>query len=224
MLGPTIGDLLPSAVGVALSPLPIVAVILMLTTPKGRVNGPAFVAGWVLGLLAVLVVVLLVAGGADSDGSTRTGADWVKLLLGVLLAGVAWRQWQARPKAGEAPELPKWMATLQEFDPLRSFAVGAALAAVNPKNLALTVAGGATIAQAGMAAGSDAVAILVFVLLASVTIAGPVVAYLALGEKAAEALDHLRGWMAANNATIMAVVCVVLAAKLIGVGLGGLTD
>jgi len=86
------------------------------------------------------------------------------------------------------------------------------------------VAGGATIAQAGLSAGSDAVAILVFVAIASVTIVAPVVAYLALGEKAADTLDHLRAWMAANNATIMTVVCVVLAAKLIGAGLGGLTD
>jgi threonine/homoserine/homoserine lactone efflux protein len=224
MLGPTIGDLLPSAVGVALSPLPIVAVILMLATPKGRTNGPAFAAGWVLGLVVVLVLVLLVAGGADSSGSTRTGVDWLKLLLGVLLVGVAWKQWQSRPKEGGTPELPKWMATLQDFDPARSFAVGAALAAVNPKNLALAVAGGATIAQAGLSAGNDTVAILVFVVIASVTIVTPVVAYLTLGEKAAATLDHLRGWMAANNATIMTVVCVVLAAKLIGAGLGGLTD
>jgi len=224
MLGPTIGDLLPAAVGVALSPLPIVAVILMLATPQGRTNGAAFAVGWVLGLVVVLVLVVALAGGADSNGSTRTGVDWLKLLLGVLLVGVAWKQWQSRPHDGETPELPKWMATLQDFDPLRSFAVGAALAAVNPKNLALAVAGGATIAQAGLSAGSDAVAILVFVAIASVTIVAPVVAYLALGEKAADTLDHLRAWMAANNATIMTVVCVVLAAKLIGAGLGGLTD
>jgi len=35
---------------VALSPVPIIAVVLMLGTPRARVNGPAFVLGWVLGL------------------------------------------------------------------------------------------------------------------------------------------------------------------------------
>ena len=50
MLGEVIGDLLPSAVGVALSPVPIVAVILMLGTPRARTNGPMFAVGWVAGL------------------------------------------------------------------------------------------------------------------------------------------------------------------------------
>src|SRR5262245_20310876 len=36
MLVHAIGDLLPSAIGVALSPLPIITVILMLGTPKAR--------------------------------------------------------------------------------------------------------------------------------------------------------------------------------------------
>jgi threonine/homoserine/homoserine lactone efflux protein len=224
MLGPVIGDLLPTAVGVALSPLPIVAVILMLSTPRGRTNGPAFAAGWVVGLLVVCVLVVVLAGGADEDGSTRTGVDWLKLGLGVLLVGVAWKQWQRRPKEGETPELPKWMAQLEDFDPMRSAAIGAALAAVNPKNLALTLAGAATIAQGGLDAGGDTVAILVFVVIASVTIVTPVVLYLVMGDRAAKVLESLRHWMAANNATIMTIVCVILAAKLIGAGIGGLSD
>lgn len=224
MLGPVLGDLLPSAVGVAISPLPIVAVILMLATPRGRVNGPAFAAGWVVGLIVVCVLVVVLAGGADEDGGTRTGVDWLKLLLGIFLGYVAWQQWQKRPKEGEAPELPKWMAGLEDFDPTRSAAVGAALAAVNPKNLALTLAGAATIAQGGLNAAGDTVAILVFVVIASTTIVTPVVVYMVMGDRAADLLEKLRTWMAGNNATIMTIVCVVLAAKLIGAGIGGLTD
>ncbi len=48
-----IGDLLPSAVGVALSPVPIIAVILMLGTPRARTTGSAFALGWVAGLVIV---------------------------------------------------------------------------------------------------------------------------------------------------------------------------
>ena len=95
MLGEAIGDLLPSAVGVALSPVPIVAVILMLGTPRARTNGPAFAAGWVAGLVTVGVIVLLVAGNADSSGDTSTAVDVVVLLFGVLLLAVAVKQWQA---------------------------------------------------------------------------------------------------------------------------------
>ena len=45
MIGQAIGQALPFAVGVALSPVPIIAVVLMLSTPKGSVNGPAFLTG-----------------------------------------------------------------------------------------------------------------------------------------------------------------------------------
>jgi hypothetical protein len=38
-----IGQVLSLGLGVALSPVPIIAVVLLLATPRGRVNGPAFV-------------------------------------------------------------------------------------------------------------------------------------------------------------------------------------
>jgi hypothetical protein len=41
-IGEAIGQVLQMEVGVALSPLPIVAVVLMLVTPRGRVNGVTF--------------------------------------------------------------------------------------------------------------------------------------------------------------------------------------
>ena len=107
MLGPVIGDLLPSAVGVALSPLPIVAVILMLATPKGRANGAAFAVGWVVGLTVVCVLVLWLAGGADDpDSGTSTAVDVLKLVFGVVLLGVAKKQWDKRPAPGETSVLP----------------------------------------------------------------------------------------------------------------------
>jgi hypothetical protein len=49
-MGEAIGGSLPLAVGIALSPIPIIAVALMLTSRKAKVNGPAFVVGWPLGL------------------------------------------------------------------------------------------------------------------------------------------------------------------------------
>jgi threonine/homoserine/homoserine lactone efflux protein len=66
-MGQAIGQVLSFGVGVALSPLPIIAVVLMLATPKGRVNGLAFLAGWVLGIAVLGTIVLLVASGASAS-------------------------------------------------------------------------------------------------------------------------------------------------------------
>ena len=90
-----IGELLPSAVGVALSPVPIIAVILMLGTPRAKSNGPAFAVGWVLGLAIVSVFVVLLASGSDDpDSGGSTAVDWIKLLIGLLFLVMAFGQWR----------------------------------------------------------------------------------------------------------------------------------
>jgi hypothetical protein len=93
-MGDAIGAVLPLAIGVALSPLPVIAVVLMLTTGRARVNGPAFVLCWLGGLAVVGAVVLLISGGAgaSASGGPATWVSWVKVLLGVLLVLVAVRQ------------------------------------------------------------------------------------------------------------------------------------
>ena len=224
MLIQAIGDLLPSAVGVALSPIPIIAVILMLGTPKARTNGPAFAFGWIAGLIIVNVVVLVVLGDAsDPDSAAATGTNWGQVAIGVLFLALAGRQWRGRPKPGEQPEMPKWMATIDTFTPAKSLALGVALSAVNPKNLALTLAAAASIAQAGLSGGQSAVAVAVFVVLASLTVAGPVVFYLVASERAAGPLGTVKEFLSDHNAVIMMVVLLVLGAKLLGEGLGGVS-
>src|SRR3954453_5878781 len=110
-MGEAVGQVLSFGVGVALSPVPIIAVVLMLATPRGRVNGPAFLAGWVAGLAVVGNAVLLIASGGDAS-QAGTPADWVsilKLVLGVLLLGLAVKQWRVRPRGDQVPELPAGM-------------------------------------------------------------------------------------------------------------------
>src|SRR5690349_8119414 len=109
-----IGQVLPLGVGVALSPVPIIAVVLMLGTPRARSNGPAFLLGWLLGLGLAGTIVLVVSNGADAS-SDDGPASWVsvlRLVLGVLLLLLAVKQWRGRPRAGEAAALPKWMQTI----------------------------------------------------------------------------------------------------------------
>ena len=118
-MGRAIGQVIPLGIGVALSPLPVIAVILMLNTPRGRVTGPSFLAGWVLALVGLGAVVLLAADEANA-GEAGGPSGWVTIVkgvLGVLLILVAWQQWRARPREGEVPELPGWMQKVETFTP-----------------------------------------------------------------------------------------------------------
>ena len=220
----TIGQILALGVGVALSPVPIIAVVLMLGTPRARVNGPAFVAGWIVGLAVVGAIVLVVSGaaGANEDAEPAKWVDWLKIVLGLLLGLVAVKQWRGRPREGASGELPTWMRAIDTFTPARAFAVAVALSGVNPKNLLLTVGAAATIAQAGLPAGEEAIALAVFIAVGTLGVGIPVAIYFLLGDRARRILDELKAWMGAHNAAIMAVLCLVIGAKLIGDGISGL--
>ena len=101
-------------------------------------------------------------------------------------------------------------------------ALGVALSAINPKNLLLTVAAAAAIAQAGVSTGDEFVAMAVFVVIGTLGPGIPVALYFAMGERAARMLDELKAWLGAHNAAIMAVLLLVIGAKLIGDGISGL--
>jgi threonine/homoserine/homoserine lactone efflux protein len=223
-MGEAIGQSLSIAVGVAISPVPIIAVILMLVTPRARANGPAFVAGWLLGLAVVGAVVMLVAPDATSDeGGPATWVSVLKLVLGAALVSLALKQWRGRPHEDEQAA-PKWMGAIDSFSVPKAAAAGAVLSAANPKNLLLAVAAAAAIAQTGIPAGQQALAYAIFAVIGTVGVAAPVVIYFALGERAGPILDRLKAWMARNNAVIMAVLLLVIGAKLIGDAITGFSS
>ena len=224
-MGGAIGEMLPLAIGIAISPLAIVAVILILTTPRARTNGPSFLGGWLLSLAGVGGVALVVTDAAESAdvGGPRSIVSVVKLTLGVALLVLAWRRFRSRPRRGEDPPLPKWMAALDDFTPGRSLAVGALLGGIKPKNLILTAAAAAGIAESGLGGGQQLVVLLLLILVASIAIIAPVAVYFLMGqEKAARVLDGWKTWLQANNSAVMIVLFVVFGVVLLGKGIGGL--
>jgi len=225
-VGQAIGQSLPFAVGVAISPLPIIGVVLMLSTPRARTTGPMFLVGWIAGLAVIGIAVLLISSGASASSSGKP-ATWVsilKLALGALLLLVAVRQWRRRPQGDEQPELPKWMAAIDRVGAVKALGIGALLADVNPKNLLITVGAAAAIAQVGVSAGDQAVALAIFIAIASLGVGAPVAMFFLLGERAGKLLSELKDWMTAHNAAIMTVLLLVIGVKLIGDGISGLTS
>ncbi len=223
-MGDAIGQMLPAAVGVAVSPMPIVAVVLMLVSRRGRANGPAFIVGWVLGLTILGAIVLGLSSGADaSDGGEP--ATWVgvlKLVLGALLLLVGVRQWRGRPHGDEQPPAPKWMGALDTFTPVKAAGAGVLFSGLNPKNALLSIGAAAAIAGTGISAGSQAVAYGLFVVIATIGVGAPVVITFVLGDRSRHMLDTLKEWLAGNNAVIMAVLLLLLGVKLIGDGISAL--
>jgi len=66
------------------------------------------------------------------------------------------------------------------------------LAGVNPKNLILTLGAATGLAQLGLSTGDAVGSLIVFVVVGSLTIAGPVVYYLLGGDHAKARLDEMK--------------------------------
>ena len=221
-MGSTIGQLLPLALGIAISPIPIIAAILMLLSPKARSSGVGFLIGWLLGIVVAVVVFALLSSlipEKDPDKSQPiTGT--IELVLGLLLLFLAFRQWRARPRNGAEPKLPSWMGAINSMTALRALVLGFLLATVNPKNLLLAIAAGAAIAAAGLDPGAAAGVIAIYTVIGALSVGVPVVAYLVAAKRMRGPLAGLREWLVHNNATVMAVMLLILGVVLIGKGIG----
>lgn len=171
-IGQGISEVLPFAIGVAISPIPIIAVILMLFSQRAKVNGPVFLVGWVIGLSAVVAVVYAIANAANAatDNTASDTTSWLKVGLGLVLLGAARRNWAKRPKLGGEAEMPKWMSGVDDIKPGAAFGLALLCSAVNPKNLILAAGAAASVAQIPGASTSEAVMAVLFLVFGVVLI------------------------------------------------------
>jgi hypothetical protein len=215
-----IGEIVGYAIGIAVSPVPIAAVILMLFASKARVTGPTFLAGWLIGIVLVVTVVLFVPGLGGDTGEPSTTTGVIKGVLGLLLLVVAVRQWTSRPGPDDETPMPKWMAGVDTMGGGGAFGLALLLTVANPKNLVLAAAAGAAIGAAQLDTGPTILAVAVFTALASLTIAIPVIGYLIAGERIQPALDNTKDWMIRNNTAVMSVLFLVFGVILVGDAIG----
>lgn len=221
-MGGVLGEFLPFAIGIAISPLPIIVVILTLLSPRARTSSAGFLLGWVVGILAVIVVLTaastILPDHADSEPSIWSGV--LKLALGALLLLLAVKQWGKRPHKNAMPELPGWM---KKVDSLRfggGMRLGLLLSIVNPKNVILSTSVGVDLGTSDLSFSSLVVATGVFALIAASTVLVPVAAYAIAAPRLRAPLESLHTWLTRENHTIMGVLFVVLGFVTLGKGIG----
>ncbi|HYB25518.1 MAG TPA: GAP family protein [Solirubrobacteraceae bacterium] len=218
MVGQAIGEVLAFGVGVALSPLAIVALVVMLVSANGARPAWAFAGAWLLSLGAVSTVVLLVADGADasSQGAPASWVSVVKIVVGLLLVLFGVRGWRGRGAREAEAATPGWIGHLDSVTVARAAGLAAAFNIVKPKNLLLTVGAAVAVAQVGASPAGQASALCVYVVLGTVGLGVPLAIHVLMPSRGTDLLIELRDWMVRENATIIAVLALVIAAKLLG--------
>ncbi len=218
-----IGEVLALALVVTLSPINIIPAVLLLFTKKPLAAALSYLAGFIIGVGAVLGALIATANAVDlhPDAGHSTWAEFLKLALGAYLIVAALRKFRGRPRAGEDGTMPAWMDGIAEYTPGKSLGLGAALGAVNPKNIVVGLAAAATIASADLPFGQQVGAAAVYVAVAVAGVVAPIAVMLFLGDRAPAVLRDWRAWLGHNGATVMAVLFLVFGVVLIGQGIGG---
>ncbi len=220
LTGPLVIELLLAAAGVAFNPPAVIASIVLASS--SRPTATAFAGGWLAGLLAASSVVMLVGDVSEQLGEPSVLALAAKLVLGAVLVIWALAKWRKQSNSSGADETPRWMRSLNGLSSPRAFRIAAAYAALNPKTLAFVVAGVLTILGASYTVTVEWITLLLFVILASLTVTLPVALAVILPHRSADALDAAGLWLGDNGSLITAAVLGVLGVLLLYSAIAGL--
>jgi hypothetical protein len=215
MLVEAIKQSLPFAFGIALSPVPIAAIIMMLMSARARTNAPAFLLGWFLGLLLVGVIVFMIPASQAEGGKPTDMAGLIRIALGILLLYFALIQWRSRPSPEDVVEVPKLLSGLDTLGAGKSLLAGFMLVAIHPKNLLLCMAGAAAIDLNTSTLLSQLGAYKIFALIASSTVLFPMIPYLFARKRATVIFESWKDWLVRNNKVAMAMILLVLGIVLV---------
>jgi threonine/homoserine/homoserine lactone efflux protein len=203
----SLAEAVPLALAIAASPLTIVPAILLLFTARPRATATAFLLGWLLGILASTTAAALVAGWIDGWDTAPRWVSWLRVVAGILLIALGVRQWLGR----RAPKpTPAWMTAITEASPSSALRLALLLAVANPKVLLLSVAAGLGIGGAELSVPAAVGALVGFAVIASLSVAGPLLAFVVVGDRMLVPLGRARDWLLSHNAAVMAVVLVVI--------------
>jgi protein-S-isoprenylcysteine O-methyltransferase Ste14 len=199
--------LIPLGLVIALSPITVIPAVLVLHAPRPRPAGLAFLAGWVLGLVALTAVFV---GASDLLGGLHQApprwASWVRVVLGSALIVFGIYSWLTRHRHTKTPA---WLRSFTKLTPMRAGVTGAVLV-IRPEVLILSAAAGLAIGTGGLGAAGGWICGAVFVVISASTVAIPILGYVGAGDRLDDALERLKVWMEENHGAMMAVILVVI--------------
>jgi hypothetical protein len=211
------------ALGIALSPVPATAVIIILMSSRARTNAPAFLLGWTGGILMVGIITFIVPGIDTVRGEPTVFSGWLMIVMGAALLFLSVRQWALRPPPNETVTVPRFLARLERTSMARSIITGLMLSSVTPKNLLLTIAGAASIDASMLSPMAQMFALSVFALVASLGVGAPVLSIFLYQQRAESVLGNWKSWLIKHNVKVIIGAFLVFGLLLIARGKAILT-
>jgi threonine/homoserine/homoserine lactone efflux protein len=214
-----IGGTLPIMTAVMISPIPMAGLIVVLTSKRGPIKSVAFGMGffaalWLPTFLLAWTGKHTIAVSAGSGTSSAWSAP-IHAVLGVILLVVAFLAFRNHLRHRSMGTEPRWMRTLDSASMLMVFALGGVIT-LNPKNVPLLFSAAVDYAEASLSTVQLAIVVTVFALVGSLLIFLPIVLVHLARKPAAKLCHKMRPWLVANNAFILAVICLIAAVAMLG--------
>jgi len=220
-VGSTVAQIIPLALGIALSPLPVVAVLVILLTRRARFSSVVFAASWVLGVAVAVIIATAFAGqfARPVVGYDLPYEGAVTFLLGAGLVVIAGISRRGRFRSGEPDAPPTWVNAVDDLSPWGGAFVAFTNATTSPKNLALALAAGVALQGTIKEPWTQTLVIAVYVAIASVTVVAPVVLYFVGGERSVALLRRWKERITARAAALTELLLFLLGLTLTVKGL-----
>lgn len=221
-----IGNTFPIIMAIMISPIPMVGLIVVITSRGGRAKSVAYGMGFFAALwLTAFLMTRLGQELIPVSASAGTSSLWGSLIHGVLgatLLVVGCVALIKRFKRTLPPTEPKWMKALDSASTLPVFGLGGLLALANPKNLPLILSATVDYAQANLSIVHLAIVVTVFAVIGSVLIFLPIVLVYLARKSSAKLFDEWRPWLVTHNVIILAAICLIVGVFMLGGALGGI--
>jgi Sap, sulfolipid-1-addressing protein len=214
------GEIVLYAVGVAISPVPVAASIVVLTGRHAVANGASFLAGWAIGVFSAsaLFVVLV-----DRVGISDADPLWIavpEIVLGLAFVAAALTLWVRRRNRRE--RAVPWLDAADAMTRSRSTGLGLLLSAANPKVIALALGAALALAETKASSATTVQAVVLFTAIGVVGVALPLALRVLFPRRAALLLARLRAWLGKHETAILVPLGLVIGAVFLQGGVASL--
>lgn len=221
-----VGLIVPIAIAVAVSSVPIVTMLVILLSPHRSRTAVPFLLGWVGGILLVVSICALLAQAVPTPRSSRrpdTAIGMLEILVGtilIVLGVISWLRERRRGRPSSA-STPAWLSRAGDLGPWSALGLGLVLN-VRPKGLLLAIAAGLTVRADAGTVPVAILAIVLYTLIGGSTVAVPIIATIASPTRMEPRLVAADDWMRRNGTTLTSVIIGVIGLAIVGMGIARL--
>lgn len=211
--------IVPIAIALAFSTVPILAALVILLSPFGSRSAVPFLIGWIGGIFGVALLMTALAQFLPDSRIPRRAErtiGWLEITVGaaLILLGV-WTILRSRRRSQQT--IPKWMTSIEKLGPWPSFGFGLLLN-IRPKGLLLAIAAGLALRADASSGAEVALGLAIYTLIGASTVAIPILASVFARKEVEPRLVAAREWLLSHGEVLTSIILLLVGALVIVVG------